>query len=76
VSHYFKPEDYNILHHWILGVGGRVALEGKRPFGRHRQRCKDFMETRMVGCGLESVAGLCDHCNELFGFIKCGKFLC
>jgi hypothetical protein len=59
-----------------FGFGGRVGLEGKRPFGIHRQRYEDFMETRMVGCGLELVAGLCDYGNELFGFIKCAGFLC
>ena len=60
---------------------GFWGLEGgwdlkERQFGRQRQRCKDFMEIRMVGCGLKSLADLCDHYNEIFGFIKCGKILC
>jgi hypothetical protein len=57
-----------------LGVGVRVGLEGKKQFRIHRQRYEDFMEVRMVRCGLESVAGLCDHCNELSGFINVGNF--
>jgi hypothetical protein len=65
-----------LKHSASLGFGGwgRVGLEEKRPFGIHIQRCEDFMEIRMVRCGLESVVGLCDHCNELFGFINVGNF--
>lgn len=48
-----------------FGGWGEGETRRKRPLGIHRQRCENFMKIRMVGCGLESVAGLCDHCNEI-----------
>ena len=49
--------------------------EGKKPFGRPRQRCEDNMKTNLqeVGCeGMDWITFKCSY--EHLGSIKCGEF--
>jgi hypothetical protein len=62
-------------------LGGKS--EGKRPFWRHRHRWEDNIkiyikeivyELDSNGLGECPILGSCEHCKELPGFIKGGKF--
>ena len=60
--------------------------ERRRPLGRPRRRWEGNIKVDLTdvgwgdglnrpGSGWGQVAGCCECCNELSGFIKCGEFL-
>ena len=81
-GHVARMEEGRGVHKVLVG-----KPEGKRPLGRPRRRCEDYikMDLREVGGGCgdwmelaqdrDRLAGACEYGNELSGSLKCGEFL-